>query len=658
MPDGCRLAARIWLPEGAQDQPVPAIVEYIPYRKRDNTRERDEPMHRYFAGHGYASVRIDLRGSGDSDGLLLDEYLKQEHDDGIAAIRWLAEQSWCNGSVGMMGKSWGGFNSLQIAALRPPELKAIIAVCCADDRYTDDAHYMGGCLLNENLIWGSVLFTLNAQPPDPALVGDRWEAMWRERLENDPLFPEIWLAHPWHDDYWRHGSVSEMLDRIACPVYAIGGWADGYTNAVPRLIAGLRVPRKGLVGPWAHVYPHEGVPGPAIGFLQEALRWWDHWLRGVDTGIMDEPIYRVWMQESVPPRAHYRERPGRWAAEEAWPSQRIERRRFVVTPCELVPERTVERIPLEVRSPQDAGLAAGSWCGFGTEGELPGDQRGDDGKSLTFDSAPLSERLEILGAPSVTLDLSVDEPLALVAVRLNDVAPDGSSARVSYGLLNLTHREGHDRPAPLERGRRYDVSVRLNDIAHAFPRGHRIRLAISTSYWPMAWPSPRPATLTLHTGSSGLELPVRPVRPEDAELRPFEAPEGAAPSTSTDIPAGGVQRSVERDLTSGLSVYRSSIDMTEDGAVVVSRLAPIDLELGHGIDERFEINESDPLSARAEIVQKVVLRREGWSTETETRMALSADENDFRLEAELIARHNGERRFARRWDRRIARRLV
>ena len=656
MPDGCRLAARIWLPEGAKARPVPAIVEYIPYRKRDNTRQRDEPMHRYFAGHGYASVRIDLRGSGDSDGLLLDEYLEQEQQDGLAAIRWLAEQPWCNGSVGMMGKSWGGFNSLQIAALRPPELRAIIAVCCADDRYTDDAHYKGGCLLNENLIWGAVLFTFNAQPPDPALVGDRWEAMWRDRLENDPLFPEIWLEHQWRDDYWRHGSASEMLDRIDCPVYAIGGWADGYRNAVPRLMAGLRVPRKGLVGPWAHLYPHEGVPGPAIGFLQEALRWWDHWLRDADTGIMDEPVYRVWMQESVRPRAYHPERPGRWVAERAWPSRRIEHRRFTVMPSELVLERPVESVRLEMSSPQDTGLAAGSWVGTGHE--FPGDQRADDERSLFFDSAPLGERLEILGAPSVILDLSVDQPRALIAVRLNDVAPDASSSRVSYGLLNLTHRAGHERPAPVEPGARYTVSVRLDDIAHAFPPGHRIRLAISTSYWPMAWPAPRPVNLTLYTGGTGLELPIRPHRPEDADLRPFEPPEGGAPPISTDLDAGGLLRTVERDPSSGLTIYRSSIDTTEDGEPAMSRLEAIDMEFGHGLAQRFEIDEGDPLSARAEIVQKVVFRREGWATEVETRMALSADERNFRLEAELIARHNGERRFARRWDRRVARRLV
>jgi len=304
MSDDCRLAARIWLPVDAETTAVPAILEYIPYRKRDFTRARDEPMHHYFAGHGYASVRVDLRGSGDSDGLLLDEYLQQEHDDALEVIRWIAQQPWCSGTVGMMGKSWGGFNSLQVAARRPPELKAIVTVCSTDDRYLDDVHYMGGCLLNENLTWGSVLMSYNAYPPDPELVGERWRAMWRDRLEHAVFFPEVWLEHSRRDDYWKHGSICENYGAITCAVYAIGGWADAYSNAIPRLLAGLRAPRKGLIGPWAHLYPHDGVPGPAIGFLQEALRWWDHWLKDTDTGVMAEPMLRVWMQE----RASYQSR--------------------------------------------------------------------------------------------------------------------------------------------------------------------------------------------------------------------------------------------------------------------------------------------------------------------------------------------------------------
>jgi hypothetical protein len=567
MSDGCRLAARIWLPESAEQSPVPAIVEYLPYRKRVGTRWRDEPMHRYFAGHGYAAVRIDLRGSGESDGLLLDEYLPQEQADGVEAIRWIARQAWCTGSVGMMGKSWGGFNSLQVAALAPPELKAVLTVCSTDDRYADDAHFMGGCLLNENLIWGSVLQTINAQAPDPELVGERWREMWLERLAKSPLFAETWLRHQLRDEYWCHGSVCEDFRAIRCPVYAVGGWADGYTNAVPRLLAGLDVPRKGLVGPWAHLYPHEGVPGPAIGFLQEALRWWDQWLKGRDTGILDEPMLRVWMQEGRESSALPRTRPGRWVAEEAWPSPRIEPRRMVLAGGgRLALERGEAREErLELAPSQTVGVAAGAWCGFGVEGETPDDQREDDARSLVFDSEPLAERVEVLGAPLVHLELAIDRPLALVAVRLNELDPRGRSTRVTYGLANLTHRRGHERSEPARPGERFAVRVRLNDVAHSFAPGNRLRVAVSTSYWPVVWPSPEPVRLSLFAGASALELPVRPPRPADGDLRPFPPPEAAPPLDFTDLEPGGFHRRIERDAETGALVHVFANDVAEDG---------------------------------------------------------------------------------------------
>src|SRR6058998_2653083 len=247
--DGCRLAARMWLPADAEAKRVPAILEYIPYRKRDGTRGRDEPMHGYYAGHGYAAIRVDMRGSGESDGVLQDEYLQLELDDAVEVIDWITRQPWCNGRVGMMGKSWGGFNCLQVAAMRPKALGAVLSVCSTDDRYADDIHYMGGCLLNDNLWWGGVFFQLCTQPPDPELVGADWRARWHERLEAAYPHPLRWLQHPLRDDYWRQGSVCEDYSAITCPVYAVGGWADAYTNAIPRLVAGLSSPRHGLVGP-------------------------------------------------------------------------------------------------------------------------------------------------------------------------------------------------------------------------------------------------------------------------------------------------------------------------------------------------------------------------------------------------------------------------
>jgi len=646
LPDGCRLAARIWLPEDAEHSPVPAIVEYIPYRKRDFTRARDEPMHHYFAGHGYAAVRIDVRGAGDSDGVLTDEYSEAELTDGVVAIDWIAGQPWCSGAVGMIGKSWGGFNALQLAARQPPALRAIITVCGSDDRYADDAHYMGGCLLNENLTWGAALLDLAALPPDPLVVGERWREMWLARLDAGVFFPEIWLRHPHRDAYWRRGSVCETLERITCPVYAVGGWADAYSNAITRLLAGLGAPRKGLIGPWAHVYPHTGTPAPAIGFLQEALRWWDRCLKGIDTGVLDEPLLRVWMPERA-------EGDGRWVAETAWPSPRITPKAYALGPGRLA-ETAGPETPLVWRSPQSVGLAAGDWCAFAAD-EGPTDQRDDDDGSLTFDSAVLGERLEILGAPVATLELAVDRSQAFIAVRLNEVLPDGSSTRVTYGVLDLTHRASHEDPEPLEPGRRYRVRVPLNHVARAFAAGSRLRLAISTAYWPLVWPSPEPVTLTLFTAGSSLELPRRTPAPEDERLRPFEEPEGAAPAPYVELHAKRAARTVERDPKTGdvvCSVVSEGVELADAGA---GRMEEIGLELDQSSVRRYRIQADDPLAARAEVMQRTRLRRGSWAIRVESRVWMSATREAFALGATLEAFEGDELVRSRSWEARVGR---
>jgi putative CocE/NonD family hydrolase len=657
MSDGCRIAARIWLPVDARRVPVPAILEYIPYRKRDFMRSRDEPIHRYFAAYGFASVRVDIRGSGDSEGVLHDEYSPQEHDDALEIIDWLAQQPWCSGAVGMMGISWGGFNALQVAALRPPALKAIITLCSTDDRYADDAHYMGGCLLNENMQWGSILMLYAALTPDPAIVGDRWKSMWQDRLENLEPFPALWMRHPWRDAYWKHGSVCEAYAAIECPVYAIGGWADGYSNAIPRLMTHLSCPKKALIGPWAHNFPHDATPGPSIGFLQEAVRWWTHWLKEDDTGIMEEPPIRVWMQESQPPRPQYDEWPGRWVAERDWPSPGITRQTWYLQPGHLSPEPG-SPTALSFCSPQTTGLRAGEWCAFGADGEMPGDQRSDDGGSLVFESDPLAERMEVLGAPVIELELKADQPVAMIAVRLCETAPDGSVLRVTYGLLNLAHRESHERPEALRPGDWNTVSVRLNDFAHAFPQGARIRLSISTSYWPIAWPSPAPVTLTVRAGSSRLTLPVRRPREEDRALRPFDPPLAAPGATHKKLRRLPMRRTVEIDLASNETVYTLRSDGGEFGGASLARIEEIDLDVGYTLFKRYRILENDPLSAQTEFVQTATMKRGDWSIRVQCRTQLTATAEAFQFTADVEA-FEGDVLFKRLdWTLAIPRALV
>ncbi len=624
--DGTNLAARIWLPADAALDPVPAILgAFPPYRKRTGTYDRDALTHPWLAGHGYAAVRVDIRGSGESDGQLFDEYSQQEQDDALEVIAWLAVQDWCNGAVGMMGISWGGFNALQVAARRPPALKAIITICSTDDRYRDDVHYMGGALLRAGFGWAAFLFGAMCHPPDPALVGDRWRTMWLDRLNNLPLFLEVWLKHQWRERYWKHGSVCEDYTAIQCPVYAVGGWTDGYTNAIPRLLEHLTVPRKGLIGPWAHAYPHFAFPGPQIGFLQDALRWWDRWLKHIETGVMDEPMLRAWMTESVRPAPYHEELPGRWIAESAWPPTRTMVHRLFLTDAGLLAD-DARLTPRTICSLQTVGTHAGSWCPFGRAADQAGDQQEDDARSLVFETAPLDARVEILGAPVVTLDITADKAVANLAVRLCDVHPDAASLRVSYGILNLAHRNGHEAPAPLVPGQRYRVRIQLNDAGSVFPAGHRIRVALSTAYWPMVWPAPEAATVTVFGGS--LELPERPPAAADTLLPPLPGAETALPEPTTEI---------------------------RPGVVRIDRLG---LELGTESSFKSHVDDNDPLSAVVEMHQSQTISRGTWQTRIETQTGLSCTRDAFLLRATMRAWAGDEEVCRREWDCSAPRHLV
>jgi len=651
--DGCRLAARIWLSDAGV--PVPGILEYIPYRKRDFMRRRDEGMHRWFAGHGYAAVRVDMRGSGESDGVMHDEYLAQEQDDALEVIDWISRQPWCSGKVGMMGKSWGAYNSVQVAARRPPALKAIIAVMGTDDRFAECIHFSGGCLLNDNFWWGCIMQMFNARPPDPAIVGERWRAMWLERLEAERFWPEIWLEHQALDDYWKHGSVCFDYAAIECPTWFWGGWADLYRDTPLRLAEHLKTPRRVTVGPWAHLYPHEAIPAPAVGFLQEALRWWDHWLKGIDRGVMSEAPLNFYMMEAVEPQASCAARAGRWVAEEAWPSPGVYLRSFSLN-ADALADEPGERLELSLRSPQSTGLAGGEWGSFGNPGDVPGDQREDSFGSLEFTSTPLPERCEILGNSRVILEVAADRTEALVAVRLIDVAPSGAASCVARGFLNLCHRDGREHPKPLVPGERYRVEVSLTGTAYAFPAGHRIQVALSSAYWPIIWPSPELATLTVTTGISQLLLPVRLA---GAEAR-IELPEAvsAEQSAVTVLRQGRVDRSVSTDPQTGELTHRLNIDGGVFGTWGKFRLEDIDLEMGHAFERNYRIHPDRPNSARATMTQSYEMARGEWRVTVKTGAEMTSTEKTFELTAWLEALEGDTVVCRRDWRSSIPRRQV
>ena len=656
MSDGTVLSARIWRPTASDGEPVPAILEYIPYRKGDLTAVRDSIHHPYIAGHGYACVRVDIRGTGESEGVLRDEYLEQEQSDAEEILAWLTEQPWCDGNTGMMGISWGAFAALQVAARRPQSLRAIVIASFTDDRYADDMHYMGGTLLTDNLAEAGTMFAYSTLPPDPAVVGDRWREMWHERLENTDPWVLQWLRHQRRDDYWRHASVCENYQDVACPVLASSGWADGYSNAVTRLLAHLDVPRKGLIGPWSHKFPHLGEPGPAIGYLQEVVRWWDHWLKGVDNDAMDGPMLRTWMQDSVPPSTAYEERPGRWVGEREWPSPHIRPvsyplvRHRIVGPGETVPDPAGDDNPMTVQSPLSVGQFAGKWASYNAPPDLPYDQREEDGGSLVFDTEPLTERLEVLGTPTVELELSADEPVAMVAARLSDVAPDGSATRISYGLLNLTRREGADEPDPLEPGRRYRATVQLNGLAQSFPPGHRIRLSLSTSYWPLAWPPPKPVRLSVYEGSSSLSLPVRPAdAPDNLPPRPFDEPEGAPAIETSQLTPVEERWDVKRDLIG----YNAELEIVKDRGT--ARFEDIGLDVGRRAYERYTSVADDFTSVAGESTWTMRFTRDDWDVKVVTHTELRCSETEFLVHATLDGYENDRRVFSRDWNEKVPR---
>ncbi|MGR3570532.1 CocE/NonD family hydrolase [Brevirhabdus sp.] len=653
MPDGCRLGARIWRPAGGA--PVPAVLEYLPYRKGDGTLARDAVRAPYIAARGYAYVRVDLRGTGESEGLMVDEYTSQELADGCDVIAWLAAQDWCDGKVGMVGISWGGFNGLQVAALRPPALKAVVSIASTDDRYADDVHYMGGAMVIDQLSWASNMFALNTLPPDPDLVGERWREMWMQRLTGSGLWLKNWLEHQRRDAFWKHGSVCEDIGAIEVPIYAVSGWADGYCRAVFRLMETLKGPKKGLVGPWAHKYPHLGAPGPAIDWLSEELRWWDHWLKGRDTGIMEEPQLRLYMQDHAAPTSQYTHRDGRWVEEPCWPSPNVARQRFVPGADGGLRPQTAANQPQggvrDIRSPLNVGIAGGKWCSYAKPGDQPVDQRRDDAGSLTFETAPLDAPLEIAGDAELELRFSVDRPVAQVAVRLVDVAPDGSATRVSYGLLNLTHRDSHETPEALVPGQVYTATVPFKHVAQTFREGHRLRLAISTSYFPVAWPAPQPATLSVQLDATRLVLPVRAPNAQPAP-RDLGTPRGAAPMEAQVLAPAHADWQVTENLATG----ETCVTITDDEGAI--RIADNGLTTGGQGQERYSFTAGDWHSVRGHVVWDLHMSRGDWRMSSRTETELTATESHFVIRAKLSAKEGDAVAHEQEWSIEIPRDLM
>jgi len=433
----------------------------------------------------------------------------------------------------MYGTSYSGFNSLQVACERPDPLKAIVAIYGSDDRYTDDVHYRGGILKVLDLVdYCHYMTPMNALPPVPAMWGDGWRDEWVRRIETNQPWALTWLREQLDGPYWRAGSVRPDYDRIACPTMIIAGWADGYRNNSFRLIERLRangVPHRLLAGPWAHASTDNALPGPRIDSLPEMVAWWDRWLRGTENGVddgmaHDRPGVTCFVRSSTRPSPVLDQHSG-WWVREVWPSPRV-------SPA-LRP--LAGRPPYRVRP--DVGVDAWIDCAGHLPWGLSADQRFDDSASLGWDLD--ADEVALMGHPLVRLRISTDQPRGFVSVKLCDVFPDGTSALVTRGTLNLGCRNGLDHLEPLVPGEVYDVEVELDACAYRFAGGQRMRVSIAGADWPNTAAPPSPVTLTVHGGE--LELPVW------AGESPYAAPV-LAPGGDSVEDAAGVTWRIERDV--------------------------------------------------------------------------------------------------------------
>lgn len=647
LPDGTRLAARVWMPEQAQTNPVPAILEYLPYRKRDGTAVRDALTHPYFAAHGYACVRVDIRGYGESTGLVDDEYVKAEQDDGLEVIDWITRQSWCNGNVGMIGISWGGFNGLQIAARQPEALKAIITLCSTDDRYADDIHYKGGNMLMENIGWAATMLSYSTVPPDPLLVGENWLPMWTQRLENMPLLVEKWMTHQSRDELWQHGSICEDYSKIKAAVYCVTGWADAYTNSIPRMMQHLQCPRKALVGPWLHKYPHFAIPHPRIGFLQEALRWWDCWLKETDNGIMDEPACTFYLQDSVLPEPSYLDRPGQWIQCDSWPDAgKTAIRHWSLTGQGLVSGEQPLGCLMKINSPLTCGVHGGEYLPLWFGPDFPTDQRRDDVLSLCFDTQPLEEDLKILGNPRLRLNLSSDKSCGQVTARLSDIAPGGQVTRVTYGTINLNNRDALDSGQQVNPGEVYGLEIEMDFIAQTIPKGHRMRIALSDSYFPLLWTAPEKAIITLQPSLQLLELPLFT---GSAIENPFQPVRMAAAEPVTVIREPSNKRQISEDVASGVV----SVEIADDfGRMKFDNHCLVVEQLAH---EQYSAHPEDPDHTRASTHWIHKTGRDDWQVASETKINITCDRDNFYIEASLVATTGDKVVYEKSWNETVKR---
>ena len=620
---GVTLAATLWRP--ARAGRVPAILEVIPYRRGDVTHARDRTIHPVLAAHGFACLRIDMRGSGDSGGVLSDSVAVTANGDTETAIAWAAAQDWCDGQVGMLGISWGGANVIFTAARRPPALKAAVACCFSHDTFQFGMFYRGGVPLTKVFGWATMVTAMNARPPAPDAVPD-WRAAWRARL--DDLSPQIdaFLGNASRGAYWDNRLIRDWR-AVDLPLWL--GWSQRdamFADAVADLLPRLAGPWQATLTPSVHRYPHLSLPGPSVDVLPEWAAFFARAFAG-EAAFERPGRIRAFRREAEPP--------------DPWPAAQA-----AGTWVELDgldgPAETRELGARRIGPAFDLGWSAGEampWCAFAPGPELAGDQAETDERCAVWDW-PVGERpLDLAGRPTLRLRLVPDRPVAQVAARLMDVHPDGRATRIGLGLASLNRAKDDRAPGPLTPGEAVEAEVPLNVLAYRLRPGHRLRLALSGGLWPLTLPAPELVNLDLVDGT--LSLPR-------AAMREVPAPPAARASVARDP-----LRPPERRRTLARDGDRVTLTVTDEmgdwGVGDTGR------RFGTRQVERFSCDPADPASAVAETAVTWRLGAPGQDVEVEVAATLRCETEAFAVETRMVARDGGAEVAARDWRSVIAR---
>jgi uncharacterized protein len=645
MRDGLSLSADLTRPDVDNSRRFPILVEYHPYRK-DDVSWSGHDAHWYLAERGFICVRLDVRGTGGSDGVNTDEYVPQEQHDGYDAVEWLARQAYSNACVGMFGTSYGGFTAVQVAMNRPPHLKAIAPMYATDDRYTDDCHYTPGGNMRmyyDAGTYGGNMVAMNALPPLPEFAGVDWAEQWKSRLTKNEPYLLKWMHHQTHGPYWRAASLRLDYARIECPTFLIAGWRDGYVNAMWRMYQQLRCPKKLLVGPWVHTRPHASTPGPRINHFDEMARFFNATVRP-DPQPLEGPPVVVYMQEYAPPQRTLENTPGAWRADD-----RVAPHGDRPLTLYLADEAKLDSEPVENRQPAmaefdylpTAGVHNGFWSAGGVAFYLADDQRADEAHSLNFTSEPFAQETPLLGWPEVVLFAESSAKVATFVVKLSDVAPDGKSALITDGSLNGTRRNSLEEPQEMTPGEVYELKIPMQPTGWVLAPGHRLRVSISGSDFPNLWPTPEPARNRIHflgRRPSRVTLPI--VKPSTIPTPRFD-PSPALKRFGTSFPEPATQR-IEIDQITG------------DVTVVNRRAGKTVLEEGLGAissESRFRCTASTTNPSQSSIIgtHRFSLERQDGNYEVVSESSIRATKDTFHVVIDLTVHRNGRIFFQKQW---------